>query len=264
VTGLTTDEVRRFGEEGYLAGLPLLAETEVTDLRTRIDTVFEACDSTLHNHILQVHTVLPWAHALATQVTLLDRVESLIGPDILLWKSKCFVKFPGTSTVPWHQDMPHWDLDPPVSVTAWVALTPSHTGNGCVHVVPGSHRAGQVVHSVDKAGKSLLTSGLHIDAPADDSLRPIELEPGQMSMHDGFIVHGSDANKGDAPRIGIAFVFVPATARQSGNAHGGVMLMRGRDRTGFFTLAEPPVVDDAVLDRARTAFENYRDGRKVY
>jgi ectoine hydroxylase-related dioxygenase (phytanoyl-CoA dioxygenase family) len=131
-------------------------------------------------------------------------------------------------------------------------------------VVPGSHRAGRVDHNVDKSGQSLLTSGLQIDAPDDDTLRSMELEPGQMSMHDGFIVHGSDANTGEEPRIGIAFVFIPATARQTGDAHGGVMLMRGQDSAGFFPLAGPPVDDDTMLDRARTAFEHYRDGRKAY
>ncbi len=264
MSSLPPDDVDRYRAQGYLGGLPLLSAKEVTGLRSDAEEIFAACEPQLHNHVLQVHTVLPWAHALATRPDLLDRVESLLGPDLLLWKSKCFVKFPGSATVPWHQDMPHWDLVPPVSVTAWIALTPSHAGNGCVRVVPGSHHQGCVSHAVDKGDGSLLTSGLHIDPPPEADTTCIELRAGQMSLHDGYILHGSECNVGDEPRIGIAFVYVPATARQQGEAHTGAMLVRGNDRAGFFPLAAPPLADAQVINRARAAFAEYRDGRSVY
>jgi len=264
MTGLTPDEISRFRTEGYLAGLPLLDDAEVPDLKQEIETVFGACGPGLRNHILQVHTVLPWAWRLANRPGVLDRIESLLGPDVLLWKSKCFVKFPDGATVPWHQDMPHWDLDPPVSVTAWIALTPSNTDNGCVRVVPGSHRQGRIDHAVDRESGSLLTSGMQIDAPADEDTRPVTLRPGEMSFHDGFIVHGSPANAGSEPRIGVAFVFIPAAARQTGTAHGGVMLVRGEVRAGFFPLADAPDDSGDVLERARQAFTGFRDGKTAY
>ena len=205
MSDLTADQIEHFREQGYLAGLTLLSEKEVACFRPEVEKVFSVCDPHLHNHILQVHTVLPWAYALATRPALLDRVESVLGADLLLWKSKCFVKFPGSTTVPWHQDLPHWDLQPPVSLTAWIALTASHVGIGCVRVVPESHRRGSVAHGLDKGEHTLLTSGLHIDPPADADTQSIELQAGEMSLHDGYIVHGSDANVSTECRIGVAF-----------------------------------------------------------
>lgn len=264
MSGLTSAEVGRFRERGYLADLPLLSEEETASYRAQIEEVVAACEPCLHNHILQVHTVLPWAYTLATRRDVLDRVESLLGPDLLLWKSKCFVKFPGSATVPWHQDMPHWDLETPTSVTAWIALTASHAGNGCVSVVPGSHRRGTMAHAVDKAGDSLLTSGMNISPPEDADTHRVTLPAGEMSLHDGYIVHGSDANTSEEPRIGVAFVFIAASARQRGAAHPGVMLVRGHDRAEFFPLTAPPAPGEAVMSRARTAFTSFHQGSGTY
>ena len=264
MNGLTPEDIEGFRARGYLAGLPLLSGQEVASFRPEVEKVFAACEPQLHNHILQVHTVLPWAHTLATRAQLLDRIQSLLGPDLLLWKSKCFVKFPGSASVPWHQDMPHWDLLPPVSVTAWIALTPSHPDNGCVRVVPGSHHQGCVSHAVDKGDQSLLTSGLHISPPEDREIHCIELRSGEMSLHDGYILHGSESNLSDELRIGVAFVFIPANARQSGAAHPGVMCVRGDNCARFFPLAPPPLADQEVINRARAIFTNFLDGSAVY
>jgi len=265
MSGLTTGEIERFGQDGYLANLPLLCDEEVASYRERLNHLIRACDPKLHNHILQMHTVLPWAHALATHPIILNRIASLLGPDILLWKSKCFLKPPSLdAVVPWHQDMAHWDLEPPRSVTAWVALTPTYDGNGAMQVLPGSHRAGELTHVTDKRDAGLLTSGLCIRPPDKHKVCCIELRPGEMSLHDGYLVHGSPGNASDAMRVGTAFVYIPAVATQRGVAHCGVMLVRGRDRAGFFPLAPPPLPDEAATRRAIAAFSRYNDGSEIY
>ena len=133
-----------------------------------------------------------------------------------------------------------------------------------MQVVPGSHRAGALTHAVDKRDGGLLTSGLHIQPPDTHKARCIELRPGEMSLHDGYLVHGSPGNASGAMRIGIAFVFIPAVARQRGAPHCGVMLVRGRDRTDFFPLAPPPLPGAAAVERAIAAFSRYQDGSEVY
>jgi len=81
---------------------------------------------------------------------LLDEVERVIGSDIMLWSAGFFIKDPCNKTyVSWHQDSTYWGLEPPEIVTAWIALTPSTTANGCMQVIPGSHRRGQLTH-IDK------------------------------------------------------------------------------------------------------------------
>ena len=76
---------------------------------------------------------------------ILDAVEDLIGPDIRLFHLTVWPKDPGTGTyVSWHQDATYFALDPICHVTAWVALTDAPIEAGCMEVVPGSHKLGQL------------------------------------------------------------------------------------------------------------------------
>ena len=91
-------------------------------------------------YFAETHAYLPWAYALATHPNVLDAVESLLGPDLLIWDSRWFTKRPGDGTyVSWHQDGTYWALDPPKVSTAWISLARSFPGNGAMQVVPGSH-----------------------------------------------------------------------------------------------------------------------------
>ena len=69
-----------------------------------------------------------------------DRVVSLLGPDIVLWSSNFWTKQPGGKEVPWHQDINYWPLDPPLNVTAWLAIDEATVENSCVRIIPGSHK----------------------------------------------------------------------------------------------------------------------------
>ena len=197
----------RFEREGFVAGVPALS-----------------------------------AAALGRHQAILDAVEALIGPDILLWKSKAFAKFPGPAQVAWHQDLPHWNLVPPEAVTAWLALSDSSEANGCVRAIPASHRAGSRASRAVSDPNSLLTAGLEFKV-ADDEARgavPMNLRAGEFSIHHGMTVHGSSENRTDAARLGIAFVYMPAHVRQASAPDRHVVLVRGRDRARFFPADPPP------------------------
>ena len=84
---------------------------------------------------------------IAQNPVLLDAVESLLGPDILLWDSAYVIKEPKNKKyVSWHQDLTYWGLDGEELVTAWVALSEVKTENGCMKMFPGSHRKGKYEH----------------------------------------------------------------------------------------------------------------------
>jgi len=78
-----------------------------------------------------------WAADLVREPAVLDAVEDLIGPDIMVFHTTMWWKTKGSpNRVPWHQDGTYFGLAPYEHVTAWVALSPSNTGTGCVRVVP--------------------------------------------------------------------------------------------------------------------------------
>lgn len=258
----------RFERDGFLAGIDALSADEVALHRAHLLALYEAVPADLHRHMINLHGVLDWAADLGRHPRVLDAVAAVIGGDILLWKSKAFVKFPGPGHVAWHQDLPHWNLVPSVAVTAWVALSDVTEANGCVRVVPGSHRGGSRASVASGDTDSLLSAGLQFEVSDDEAARaaPLVLRAGQISLHDGMAVHGSGPNGTREPRAGIAFVYVPAHVRQAAAPDRHVVLVRGAQKNGGFFPADPPPAGDrgAQRDAARAYFAKLRSGEIPY
>ena len=191
------------------------------------------------------HLVLKWVDELVRHPAVLDAVEDVIGPDILLYNLSTWIKNANDpSYVGWHQDSTYFPLDPPVQVTAWIALTDSVADNGNVKYVPGSHKLGQFAHGVEPDGGSLLSKGQHIVAPFDASIvKSISLQPGEMSLHHTRLVHYSEPNRSSRRRIGFGVSYIPTHVRCTGNVRHTALLVRGEDRHGHWDL-EPRIRQD--------------------
>ena len=81
----------------------------------------------------------------------------------------------------------------------------------------------------------------------------LALQPGQISLHHLWIVHGSNTNRSDIPRIGIAIRYVATRVRQDGAGKPIAMLVRGQDAFGHFQLVDRPVRNDAMAGTGRHA-----------
>ena len=179
---------------------------------------------------------------------LLDAVESIIGPDILCWTVTVFAKPPKSSSyVGWHQDRTYWGLSPEEEVvTAWLALTDAHCDNGCMSVLRGSHLQDNRDHEVVPNTENILLSGqeVAIDPHERDNLVHVELDPGEASIHHSKVLHGSNPNKSDRPRVGLSIQYISANVRQRNN--GGVdsaSSVRGNTSRSKLELEPVPVSD---------------------
>jgi len=212
--------------------------------------------------ILKPHLVSTWVASLVRNEAILDAVEDLIGSNILCWTATFFAKSgqaPGF--VGWHQDMTYWGLAPAEKVvTAWLGLTESGLENGCMQVVPGTHREPDRDEVHNPGTGNMLMSEQNIalgDAELAAAL-PIELEPGQFSIHHSWLVHGSAPNASPRPRIGLSINYMASEVRQTASALGdSAMLVRGRDGHGHFDLEPAPEADfdEAALAAYRKAIE---------
>ena len=151
--------------------------------------------------------------------------------------------------VSWHQDGTYWGLSSPDVVTAWVALTPSLPENGCMRVVPGTHKR-QVPHEDTFAESNLLSRGQEIAVEVDNAKAvDVVLQPGQMSLHHVLIFHGSEQNRSDIRRVGFAIRYVPTHVSQTSGIRESALLVRGVDEFGHFDHEQSPEADmhpDAV------------------
>ncbi len=145
--GLTSKEAASYKRLGYLSPFRGLGPDEAAGYRARLEE-FErqvggliTSDKVDGKYRYRLHTLLPWADELATLPRVLDVIESLIGPDILIYVTTFFIKEPRTEAINgWHQDVTYFDARPYEHVSAWIALSPATLESGCMHFVPGSHR----------------------------------------------------------------------------------------------------------------------------
>lgn len=175
---------------------------------------------------------------------LLDHVEQLIGPNIALWNSSLFAKPARVGTrTPWHQDGEYWPIRPLATCSVWIAVDDSTRENGCLRFIPGSHKSRSLAkHNVNNAKG--LALNLEIDGSEFDESEAVnvELEAGQISMHDVFLMHASEPNNSDKHRRGMTLRFMPTTSiyrRDIGegstlriNQQRPLFLMRGTDVSG--------------------------------
>jgi chlorinating enzyme len=230
----------RYLSDGYVCPLPAIGAARAAALRSRLEAFEASAGDTLGRLPGQMraksHLLFPWLADLVRDPAVLDAVEAIIGPDILVYHLTCWLKEPGDeSFVSWHQDGTYFYLDPAEHVTAWVALSDSNGASGCVQVIPGSHTWGQQSHTAHVDANNLLSNGQTIERELDESQAvSLELLPGQMSLHHTHIVHRSAANTGDDRRLGIGISYIPTRVRYLGDHRVSASLVRGEDRFGHF------------------------------
>jgi ectoine hydroxylase-related dioxygenase (phytanoyl-CoA dioxygenase family) len=143
---------------------------------------------------------------------------------------------------PWHQDAQYWPLQPQNAVTVFIAFTECDRENGCLRVVPGTHREARLSHHVSQDARYSLPQ--EIDAGAFDLSRAVDLElkAGEISLHHDGLVHGSDANLSERPRIGFTMRFSSTDVKCDLAVWPNfqAFLARGTDRYGHNPPGVPP------------------------
>ena len=248
---LAADAVERYRRDGILFPVDVMSPAEAGGLLQRLEADEREQGGRLSGRNNQKpHLLYPWMDQLVRHPAILDAVEDVLGPNLFCWGSQFFTKNARDgSYVSWHQDGTYWGLSSPDVVTAWVALTPSQPQNGCMRVIPGTHRS-QVPHADTFAQSNLLSRGQEIAVSVDLAKAvDVVLQPGQMSLHHVLIFHGSEANSSDMRRIGFAIRYVPTYVAQASGIRESALLVRGVDEFGNFDHERSPQSDlhpDAV------------------
>ena len=254
---LSAEQVQRYTQEGYLSPIDVFSEQDVGAFHQNLERFRHRLD--LNGKIAgrynqKPHLLLPWANQIVRHPRILDAVEQILGPNIFCWGSQFFAKDPGDNAyVSWHQDGNYWGLSSVDVMTAWVALTPSTIESGCLNVVPGSQLR-RVEHIDTYSEDNLLSRGQEIAVTVSpEEVRPIVLQPGQMSLHHVMIFHGSEPNRADHPRVGFAIRYVPTHVRQTAGEKDSAMLVRGVDTYHHFEHESEPDAEfsDAALAQHR-------------
>ncbi|XP_034037511.1 probable alpha-ketoglutarate-dependent hypophosphite dioxygenase [Thalassophryne amazonica] len=223
----------------------------------------------LHN----VHLQYPWVSVLTKHPRILQVIKAILGPDIILLDSRFICKYPthksetktltvasegeetksngaadgnGLPYVAWHQDMRYWGVSGGPVLSVWLALDDSLEENGALQVIPGSHHSGMLPHRQATRPGNLLSVNQEIPEDLVNTEKTVlcPLLAEQMSIHDGLLVHASDANTSQRRRCGFVIRYVPTSAYpiqdpDHPRKFHATMLVCGTDQFNNFSSKSP-------------------------
>jgi len=247
---LTSDQLHSYREDGFVKPIRAFSPERAVELREDIERIERECadadDPIDINQYFRVNgqIVIPLLYEMTRTEAVLDAVESVLGPNLLVWSCELFIKEAGSEKiVSWHQDMTYWGMGgSDKQATAWIAITNVSEEAGCMRFVPGSHKQ-QLVPHIDKFSEdNLLSRGqeVAVDVDEDDAVLD-DLAPGEMSIHHGRIFHASGPNLSSDRRIGVAIRYVAPDLERSASGRDFATLVRGVDKCGNWINAAPPM-----------------------
>ena len=257
MAALTPDEIGQYQREGWVVPRFRLPPARVAAMAGALEQLLRDNPGVRPEKLVSAHVEgdngegVRGSRAfldLARDPEIVELVSGVLGENLLLWGCHVFCKPAGEGyETPWHQDGHYWPIRPLANCTVWVALEASTAENGCLRVIPRSHM-GQRLHEHLHEDRADLTLNQRMAAGSFDESAAVdlELEPGQMSLHDVYMIHGAQANTSAKRRTGVALRYMPATSvferdlrpvdGKSGVAvdfaRRPLWLLRGTDRSG--------------------------------
>ena len=216
---LTDEQISRFNEQGYVAGIQVLDDRQVEILSSELAGLMKRSHPGNHLfheyhsneskdpnsvlfHALGAWRTEPGFHDVLWSPAFLVPASQLLGGSVRFWHDQLFCK-PAHhgGVVAWHQDYSYWTRTEPMShLTCWIALDDSDRDNGCLYYVPGSHRWKLLPVTGLAGNMDEIMTVLSPEQKQAFQPVPIELKRGQCTFHHPLMVHGSYENRSQRQR----------------------------------------------------------------
>ena len=243
MTMLTTYQISHYRSKGYISPVSALTSSEAKEIREEIEKIEKkwpgALDGINRNY---VHLISPILNKVCLNKNILDAVESIIGKNILICGTTLFIKEKNEKGfVSFHQDAKYIGLEPHNWVTVWLAVTDSNEKNGCMRMLPSSHKDNLKYHEQKFDKNNLLTRGQTIKNISLNETDPIILKAGEISLHHPLVIHGSGLNYSDDRRIGFVIQSYIGTNVNQVIGKMYVQKARGEDKHNYHEYSKIPL-----------------------
>jgi len=161
----------------------------------------------------------PFWISLVRDPKIAEIVSQFLGPNIATFASHYVCKPPKVGKrIHWHQDGGYWPLEPMEVLSVWLAVDKSFRENGCMRVEAESHKKGLVLKGMDAKEFEKHVKGVHMGKQTELSVDEnkvvdVVLEPGDISIHHPWSIHGSEPNTSDLRRCGLTIRYIPTSTR---------------------------------------------------
>lgn len=247
--GLTDEQKAFFNENGYIGPFTLFEPEEMEEIWDKVRMeLLDKSTAPFPNTSLNYdrHLDIKTLSDIIGSEKLVSKITSILGKDVLCWRSEWFPKYPGDEGTDWHQaqSFVEFEGDPKLSptieskgpweLTAWIAFTEATKENGCMKVMPGTHHTWyfdekrnieydpEMVNKKEKEGKKTGFYGYDWDLlkhdpdwmPDESKAKHLEIKAGQFFVFTSRCLHASEPNTSkDSTRFGFATRFVPNHVR---------------------------------------------------
>lgn len=238
---LTREQISAFNRDGYLAGIPIFDDDEISSIRQYFDGLLARTIAAGGNSysISTAHLQYGRVYDILTDPRIVGRIKDLLGEDVIAWGSHFFCKMPGDGKrVSWHQDSSYWPLTPSMAVTAWLAIDDATVENACMRYIPGSHHLGHLTYTLSENDESNVLNQTVEGAENLGNPVNVELKAGEISIHSDLLLHGSEANQSTKRRCGLTLRYCPAVVRAGLGWNAKGVVVSGEDNSGHW--ANPP------------------------
>ncbi|MCG8584032.1 MAG: phytanoyl-CoA dioxygenase family protein [Pirellulales bacterium] len=264
---LKDEQLASFKADGFLAGVRLLDDSQVEQLRAEVaeladpshpghDLFYEyhsnesADPSTILFHALGAWRITPGLHDILWHAPVVAAASQLLGGAVRMWHDQLFCKPPKHGgVVAWHQDYSYWTRTTPMNhLTCWIALDDTTVESGCLRYIPGSHQWDLLPITGLAGDMDAIREVLSDEQIATfEQPRLVEVKAGEASFHHPLTIHGSEANRSDRPRRAVVLNFVRDGVRSASDEpllEGVPVVPSGEPLGGqFFPLLYDPAAN---------------------
>lgn len=253
---LTRVQVQQYHRQGWLGPFELITKTEMAkvarDLTAEIlePVKQQGLDEDHYFHNRHLDNLCVWE--LISNATLVEKVASILGPDLVLWRSNFQIKPPRSeqkkwnhgwnTAAPWHQDCAYYQPSPNVLLSAWIAVDDATKDNGAMRIIPGSHKQlyPHVANPDYLPGSNFFEKSVDPKTIDISKAVDIELQAGEFVLFSESVLHSSPENLsehrrfGISPRITVPFVDVGDRDSQT------TLMLKGKDYMEAYRIGLPP------------------------
>ena len=226
---LSEAQIEHAKHEGYVCPVRIMTRERADYFLERLESYERQTGEHARDLKVKAHLLFKWTIELATTPTLLDAIEDLIGPNIMLTTSAVWAKDAcDPAFVTWHQDSAYYGYDPMDVYGAWIGVTDSFSENGCLRYLPGGHLKPTMPHIETDDENNLLSRGQYIPGFDESTAVDAEVQAGEATIHHFRLPHSSKPNTSGQRRIGILFVYCPSYVRPT-LGHYPAVCVRGKN-----------------------------------
>jgi phytanoyl-CoA hydroxylase len=211
---LKPENIQYYKDNGYLVSKGLFSPAEIAELKNDTAKIFKGDYGTIegllpvaetetNEEVLKKyvaihfpHKISPIIHSYLSHRSVTEVLQHIISPNVKCMQSMLFVKGPGKAGQSWHQDEYFIPTRDKSLTGVWIAIDDASVENGCLWVVPGSHRPGYIMpRTVNTSSEYADVDTIDVSGYSNAEVIPLEAGSGDVVFFNGYLLHSSLRNK---------------------------------------------------------------------